>query len=446
MLPSLLAGGYEFLVGREERRPRLPRLRARHRAPLPPARARVPTAAASSTSATARAFPSCIVLSDYAHLKRSGSIVAPLVKKYFGPGKRAPLDLAPYRHLFESDAVPVEFDPREGVGRALQDRLLASDETIPTFVDAPRRSTLCRLSASGYLLDVEAGDLITREGIGQREMFVILEGACEVDGRGRRVALLEKGDLFGEIAFFSEAGERTATVRALTDCRCSCCGRSSWTSWTATIPRPPTRSCSTSAASWPSGWRRWCGPGRRGSRRRGSDPPGMRRKPSTAARVPVPRLDDGVDARKIDEAVPSHGQVEHERGARALSAPVASLVALERPQEDGRRSGNAGARGRGLGARAAAPPATGVHSSAGSTSRSNSCVVSLTSTGPGHSACISVHRAGCRGRRRPRAGRRGGGRAAAGRGRSRWPASPSTPGRGGTRATVARVRLAATQK
>ena len=27
------------------------------------------------------------------------------------------------------------------------------------------------------------------------------------------------GDLFGEIAFFSESGERTATVRALSDCK-----------------------------------------------------------------------------------------------------------------------------------------------------------------------------------------------------------------------------------
>ena len=66
---------------------------------------------------------------------------------------------------------------------------------------------------------MEAGHLITREGIGQREMFVILDGACEVESAGRRIALLEKGDLFGEIAFFAAAGERTANVRALTACR-----------------------------------------------------------------------------------------------------------------------------------------------------------------------------------------------------------------------------------
>jgi CRP-like cAMP-binding protein len=217
VLPSLLAGGYEFLVG--ERGADLAFLDCvpgivRHYRQL----GARPYGGRLIDLGYSPGIPLVIVLSDYAHLKRSGSIVAPLVKKYFGPGKRAPLDLAPYRHLFESEDVPVEFDP-EKVWEALQDRLLASEEAIPTFVDALSPGALFHLSESGYLLAVKAGDLITRAGIGQREMFVILEGACEVEGAGRRLALLEKGDLFGEIAFFSEAGERTATVRALSDCR-----------------------------------------------------------------------------------------------------------------------------------------------------------------------------------------------------------------------------------
>jgi len=217
VLPSLLAGGYEFLVG--EQGADLAFLDCvpgivRHYRQL----GARPYGGRLIDLGYSPGIPLVIVLSDYAHLKRSGSIVAPLVKKYFGPGKRPPLDLAPYRHLFESGEVPVEFDP-EKVWEALQDRLLASDETIPTFVDALSPGALFHLSESGYLLDVKGGDLITRAGIGQREMFVILEGACEVEGAGKRIALLEKGDLFGEIAFFSESGERTATVRALSNCK-----------------------------------------------------------------------------------------------------------------------------------------------------------------------------------------------------------------------------------
>ncbi|HEU0107162.1 MAG TPA: cyclic nucleotide-binding domain-containing protein [Vicinamibacteria bacterium] len=217
VLPSLLAGGYEFLVG--EQGADLAFLDCvpgivRHYRQL----GARPYGGRLIDLGYSPGIPLVIVLSDYAHLKRSGSIVAPLVKKYFGPGKRPPLDLEPYRHLFESEQVPVEFDP-EKVWEALQDRLLASDEAIPTFVDALSPGALFHLSESGYLLNVKAGDLITRAGIGQREMFVILEGACEVEGASKRIALLEKGDLFGEIAFFSESGERTATVRALSDCK-----------------------------------------------------------------------------------------------------------------------------------------------------------------------------------------------------------------------------------
>jgi CRP-like cAMP-binding protein len=217
VLPSLLAGGYEFLVGRKGADLAfldcVPGI-VRHYRQL----GARPYGGRLIDLGYSPGIPLVIVLSDYEHLKRSGSVVAPLVKKYFGPGKRAPLDLAPLRHLFESDAVPVEFDT-EKVWAALQERLLASDERLPTFVDALPEPTLRRLASGGYLLHLEAGHLITREGIGQREMFVILEGVCEVESGGRRVALLEQGDLFGEIAFFSEAGERTATVRALTACR-----------------------------------------------------------------------------------------------------------------------------------------------------------------------------------------------------------------------------------
>jgi Cyclic nucleotide-binding domain len=215
VLPALLAGAYEFLVGEKGADVAfldcVPGL-VRHYRQL----GARPYGGRLVDLGYSPGIPLVIVLSDHEHLKRSGSIMAPLVKKYFGPGKRPPLDVAPYKELFDDGAVPVEFDP-EKVWEALQERLLAGDERIPTFVDALSPGTLFHLSESGYLLDVKAGDLLTRAGIGQREMFVILEGACEVEGAGKRIALLDKGDLFGEIAFFSETGERSATVRALSD-------------------------------------------------------------------------------------------------------------------------------------------------------------------------------------------------------------------------------------
>ena len=62
-------------------------------------------------------------------------------------------------------------------------------------------------------MQVTADTLITREEHVEKEMFITLEGVFEVIMGERRVAILEKGDIFGEVAFFR------ATVKALTDGR-----------------------------------------------------------------------------------------------------------------------------------------------------------------------------------------------------------------------------------
>jgi CRP-like cAMP-binding protein len=61
--------------------------------------------------------------------------------------------------------------------------------------------------------------LAVRKDNEEREPFVILEGVFEVFQGTRRIAIRTKGDLIGEIAFFTQAGQRTASVRALTNGR-----------------------------------------------------------------------------------------------------------------------------------------------------------------------------------------------------------------------------------
>ncbi len=68
-------------------------------------------------------------------------------------------------------------------------------------------------------MQVTADTLITREEHVEKEMFITLEGVFEVIMGERRVAILEKGDIFGEVAFFRASGKRSATVKALTDGR-----------------------------------------------------------------------------------------------------------------------------------------------------------------------------------------------------------------------------------
>ncbi|MBL8721165.1 MAG: cyclic nucleotide-binding domain-containing protein [Myxococcales bacterium] len=67
------------------------------------------------------------------------------------------------------------------------------------------------------------GDAVFREGDQAREMFVVLDGECEVLKRGKRgvearVALLGPGDWFGEMSIL-DVQPRSATVIALAPSR-----------------------------------------------------------------------------------------------------------------------------------------------------------------------------------------------------------------------------------
>ena len=77
--------------------------------------------------------------------------------------------------------------------------------------ERPRRHRLRTFSA---------GDEIFREGDSGSEMFIIQEGQIEIVRRSedgpRRLALLEKGDFFGEMALLDEQ-PRIATARAVSD-------------------------------------------------------------------------------------------------------------------------------------------------------------------------------------------------------------------------------------
>ena len=78
---------------------------------------------------------------------------------------------------------------------------------------APRRHRLRRVSS---------GEVVFHEGDLGTEMYIIQEGQVEILRLGsegpRRLALLEKGDFFGEMSILDEL-PRTATAAAVTDAR-----------------------------------------------------------------------------------------------------------------------------------------------------------------------------------------------------------------------------------
>jgi CRP-like cAMP-binding protein len=63
-------------------------------------------------------------------------------------------------------------------------------------------------------MNVPAGELLTKKGLSQQEIF---DGTFEVFDGDRRLRVIGLGDVNGEIGFFGASGRRSASVRAATD-------------------------------------------------------------------------------------------------------------------------------------------------------------------------------------------------------------------------------------
>ncbi len=161
--------------------------------------------------------PLMSVVSDHDYFKRSGSPLASLVKRHFGRGKRDPIPLEPYRHLFEADAGALEVDA-EKIWDELQYEVAVEEDFAPIFRSLPE-PIVRQLTEKGFIIQVAAGALVTREDHAEEEMYLILEGEFEVLHGDQRLAVMGKGELFGELAFFIPTHRRTASVKALTDGR-----------------------------------------------------------------------------------------------------------------------------------------------------------------------------------------------------------------------------------
>jgi CRP-like cAMP-binding protein len=78
---------------------------------------------------------------------------------------------------------------------------------------------LAKVVEAGRDLEMLRGDVLFREGDDPDELFVVLSGRIaiankSIDGRESMVALMEEGDLFGEMGLFDGRG-RSAEARAL---------------------------------------------------------------------------------------------------------------------------------------------------------------------------------------------------------------------------------------
>jgi CRP-like cAMP-binding protein len=83
-------------------------------------------------------------------------------------------------------------------------------KSVPLFRECSNKE-LNELASLADELELPAGRKLTAEGASGREFIVIVDGAAEVQRKGRKIADLRSGDFLGEISLIT--GEpRTATV------------------------------------------------------------------------------------------------------------------------------------------------------------------------------------------------------------------------------------------
>ena len=158
-------------------------------------------------------LPLVAVISDWRYQRQARSFLAPLARRCFAAGKRRMLDMAPFRHLFENDALVVGGERTcDEVERAL---LARAERCRRSIFDTLPEAELRQLISRGIITDVPEGMLMTRQGFRERELFVVLDGDFRLEADGFELGRAGRGEVFGEDALVDPQGRRTASVEAL---------------------------------------------------------------------------------------------------------------------------------------------------------------------------------------------------------------------------------------
>lgn len=157
------------------------------------------------------AIPMVVVLSGRAHFESLGSPAAALSATHFGPGKRPVLDTTAFEPVFERAHHSVCFERQQLLREVERLCALCPDTPLASLSE----DGLTAVVRSCFAMSVDLGDPIIARGVVEREVFVILEGRFELSDAEGSTHILERGQVFGQAAFFSEDGRRRASVVAL---------------------------------------------------------------------------------------------------------------------------------------------------------------------------------------------------------------------------------------
>ncbi len=159
--------------------------------------------------------PLLLLIFDTKHLRDVGSPLASLACRLHGAGMRNDRAKGRLAEALEEGRTRYSLDSG-AVRREIQDGLLDEPASGSMLLKDLTGRQLKMLASQGFTMEVPAGTAIIRQGLMDKEMFLIVEGLFEVRWEDAPVAILGKGDVFGEIALFMDSSRRTAHVRSIT--------------------------------------------------------------------------------------------------------------------------------------------------------------------------------------------------------------------------------------
>ena len=163
-------------------------------------------------------LPMVVIASDLSYFRQVGSPLVPLLERYFA-GHPADRERAqPILDALDTMTPHYEIDS-DHVWRELQTRLLTRPGARPALLEGLDDDEIHHLTENALVMDVPARHTVMREGLVEKELFLILDGTFEGISRGKRFAIMGQGELFGEVSLFHAPGRRQFTVRSLTNGR-----------------------------------------------------------------------------------------------------------------------------------------------------------------------------------------------------------------------------------
>ena len=158
-------------------------------------------------------LPMLLLGGDLAHLQAINSPLAPIMAQYYSSDTAAP-DMSAFLEVMKEQPYHYETDPAQ-VWQEVQERLQPGSETSSPLLEGISPSEVEALCHCGFIMEIPADKVVMREGLVERDLYLVLSGKFEVRIEDNVIGNLGVGDVLGEISFFNNPGERVATVRSL---------------------------------------------------------------------------------------------------------------------------------------------------------------------------------------------------------------------------------------